>query len=397
MRRRRRSVRVQPRFYIFLIVIVLAVGAAVWIYSTPDHPVYVVEGVLEGSNTTQSVIVRNETLIEADEYGKIDYLVPEGEAVARGESIANIYKVGYSERIVAELSDLGQRIHDAQQAAVKDLPDDPIHSINAGIVQKLDEIAGSVRSGDNSNLLMLEHELKKQIVGRDAYLRTSVTPGSSLVELNLKYQAKLDELNKYKQTVKADGSGTVSFYYDGLEMLLTPNNVATLTHEDVQNILNGASSVQQGQAKAMTPLYRLVSGSRWYVLALSKEGEQDFRIGQTYTLSFPGYCNTEYQGTAIAQTVDEKQRVVDVLEVTQDIGMMLSVRSAQVQVGRRVEGLKVPANYVVESDGQVGVIIHNEQKQRVLVPVDVLATDGKYSIIHPQVEDSLSINTRIYR
>lgn len=395
--RRRRRMRVQPRFFIFLIVVLLAVGAAVWLFMTPDNPVYVVEGVLEGSNSAQSVIVREEALIEADEFGKIDYLVPEGEPVASGESIANIYKVGYSERIVTELADLGQRIHDAQQAAVKDLPDDPIHSINTGIVQKLDEIAAAVRNGNSATLLTLEHELKKQISGRDAYLRTSVTPGTALVDLNLKYQAKLDELNKYKQTVKAGGAGTVSFYYDGLETLLTPNNVSALSYEDVQNILAGASSVQPGQAKAMTPLYRLVSGSRWYVLALSKEGEQDFRIGQSYTLSFPGYCNTEYQGTVISRQVDDKQRVVDVLEVTQDIGMMLSVRSATVQVGRRVEGLKVPADYVVQSEGHTGVIILNEQKQRVLVPVDVLASDGKFSIISPQVENSLSINTRIYR
>lgn len=397
MMRRRRRMRIQPRFFIFLIVLLLAVGAGVWIFLTPDQPVYVVEGVLEGSNTTQSVIVREETLVEAAEYGKIDYLVPEGEPVASGESIANIYKVGYSERIVTELSDLGQRIHDAQQAAVKDLPEDPIHSINTGIVQKLDEIASAVRSGDNTGLLTLEHELKKQISGRDAYLRTSVTPGTALVDLNLKYQAKLDELNKYKETVKASGAGTVSFYYDGLETLLTLNNAAALSYEDVQNILSGAGQVTQGQAKALTPLYRLVTGSRWYVLALSKEGEQDFRIGQSYALSFPGYSGTEYNGTVVSHQVDDKQRTIDVLEVNQDIGMLLNVRKADMVVGRRVEGLKVPANYVVEKDGQTGVIILNAQKQRTLVPVEVLASDGKFSIVHPQVENSLAINTRIYR
>lgn len=396
--RRRRRFRIQPRFFVFVLVLLVAAGSGVWIFMTPSsRPVYVVEGVLEGQNSAESVIVRSEVLVEADEYGKIDYLVPEGEQVANGQPIANIYKVGYSEKTVQELADLGQKIHDARQRAMSDFPEDPIHSINAGIEQKLDEIAIAVRGGNGGDVLTLEHELKSQIEGRDAYLRSSVTPDSALVDLDQKYQTKLDQISQYKETVKSSGAGTVSFYYDDLEALLRPETITNLGFEDVQNILSGSQDAKPGQAKAMTPLYRLVSSGKWYVLVLSKEGEQDFREGQKYTLSFPGYSSQEYTGTMISHKADSKGRIVDVVEMDQDVGLLLSVRKAQVQIGRRFEGLKVPAKYVVQMEGRNGVIIVNEQKQRVFVPVNILATDGQMSIIEPTVKNSLRVNTRIYR
>jgi len=385
--------RIRFRFFIFLAIFILGL---ILFFQNKDEPVvaFLQWGEMKSTYKMDAIIIREEELIEAEEYGKVTYLVPEGERVVKGQRIAELYTLGYDPDVIDERNMLQQKIKDYQEKNIlQDIVDKDLKKFNQDISEKAEKIYAFVQSGERDDLLYHEQQLKDLMQERQEYLERTIKADDYLDRL-YQQKEKLDEkIKKWKIDITAIDSGVVSFCFDGCEMLLSPDRLNELTPEDVDNILRNANIQKAEEAQAFRPLYRLVNNHNWYVIIVDRENRQVLQNKGTYELVFEGYHDDSFRGKVI-QSKENKKNLYYVVEMKEDIGPLLNVRKGKITIDNTFEGFKVPIKGIEKRAGEEG-IIRFEHGKRAFVPVEVLMKDEEYAIVKPKDSESLEVNQQI--
>nr|WP_122011701.1 HlyD family efflux transporter periplasmic adaptor subunit [Maliibacterium massiliense] len=392
MRRRRRKIK--PRFIVFISVVVLVIVALVLPLFGRQRTAAVQWGTMEDGRAISCVILRDEKVVAAEATGKLEYMVPEGERVSTDTLIAQVYKSGYSEKTLAELARVQEEIVDYQRNNIlKDIVDADLAALDASIKAKGDEIAAAVRGENDAQVLRLETELKPLLRDRQAYLTRVATADEHLQQLYDRQTSLTEQIAQWRVDVKAPFSGVVSFFTDGCEASLSMDALEGLTYSSVKNAVQASDVQQSEEAKLYTPMFRIVNNTHWYILVLSEGASRDLVLQKQYDIVFDDIPDTTFTGKLVGQRAEGKQ-LLEVLEVTQDIGPLLSVRQINGTVGKRFEGLKVPASALKTRDGQRGVY-RVDGGESIFVPVDVLVEDKSAAIVQPKEEGALEVKQTV--
>lgn len=387
------KIRIRFRFFMFLAICILGL---ILLFGTKGNPVvaFVQWGEMKSTYQMDAIIIRDEELIESEEYGKVTYLVPEGQRVVKGQQIATLYTLGYDQEVIDERNMLQQKIKDYQEKNIlQDIVNKDLKKFNQDIAEKAENIYTFVQSGARDDLLYQDQQLKNLMQERQEYLERTIKADEYLQRL-YEQKEKLDEkIDKWKIDITAGDSGVVSFCFDGCEMLLSPDRLKDLTPEDVDNILKNAKIQKAKEAQAFRPLYRLVNNHNWYVIIVDRENRQLLQNKGTYDLLFEGYHDDSFRGKVI-QSKRNKKDMYYVMEMKEEIGPLLNVRKGKITIDNTFEGLKVPVKGIKKRDGEEG-IIRFEQGKRVFVPVEVMIKDKEYAIVKPKDTESLKVNQQI--
>lgn len=385
--------RIRFRFFIFLAIFLLGI---ILFFRAKDDPVvaFVQRGEMKSSYKMDAIIIRDEELIEAEEYGKVTFLVPEGQRVVKGQLIAELYALGYDHEVIDERNMLQQKIKDYQEKNIlQDIVDKDLKKFNQDIAEKAENVYTFVQSGERDDLLYQEQQLKELMLERQEYLERTIKADEYLDRLYQQKEKLDDKIDKWKIDITAIDSGVVSFCFDGCEMLLSPNRLKDLTPGDVDNILQNAKIQKAEEAQAFRPLYRLVNNHNWYVIIVDRENRQLLQNKGTYDLVFEGYHDDSFRGKVI-QSKRNKKDMYYVMEMKEEIGPLLNVRKGKITIDNTFEGLKVPVKGIEQREGEKG-IIRFEQGKRVFVPVEVIIKDEEYAIVKPKDTESLEVNQQI--
>ena len=110
VKRRRRA---NTKFYIFIGAV--AVVAAVILFFIFNMQTAEVEtGTIPFETEVAAIVVRDEQVVSAQNYGKANYLVSEGERVEAGSPVMQAYKWGYNEKFMNYLIDYKTKIEQYQ-------------------------------------------------------------------------------------------------------------------------------------------------------------------------------------------------------------------------------------------------------------------------------------------
>jgi len=97
--------------------------------------------------------------------------------------------------------------------------------------------------------------------------------------------------------------------------------------------------------------------------------------GSQYTVSVSSAPGRTYTGTAVSAEVYDGG-VVNLLVFSEDIGPLLSARTAEITLTAPAGGLSISAEALKMKDGVAHVVVRTDGEERE-IPVDVLAvTDG---------------------
>ena len=138
VRKKRRRIVVKPRFFVFLAVCVLLLvglfsGVRALVRLLVNNDAAISYGMIEDVTTVDALIVRSETCVRAESYGKIDYLVPEESYVSAGTPVVNVYATGYSGEKMTELENLMTDIQQRQKQALGSIINVTIDDYNNSI------------------------------------------------------------------------------------------------------------------------------------------------------------------------------------------------------------------------------------------------------------------------
>ncbi|MGI6160489.1 MAG: HlyD family efflux transporter periplasmic adaptor subunit [Christensenellales bacterium] len=379
---RRRKVRLRPRFYVLLAFIIVAVAGLIIMLDGNGELVTVQNGTVAFEKQVDAIVVRNEQVYTAEDYGKIVINVAEGERIAKDTKVAELYKWGYNDKVLDDLLQIQQQIKDYQENNIlKNIIVEDLETLDSEIAAKIKEIAAAIQTGSGVDLLKLEQQLKTYMSDRQMLLKAKTNPDSTLEG----YYSKEDQLNnriaEWKVDVLAEASGVISFYFDGAEEYLSSETLNSLTRLEIDEILKIANTRKLVSAEAAKPLYRLVDNFKWYAAIIAPPGQlEEMRADMKYSMTFEGYYDRPYEGRVISVRRLEDDSNLITLEILEDIGPLLGARQVLADIKRDYTGLKVPATAITKKDDKTGVYM-DADGEKVFIECDVVVSDGENAIV----------------
>ena len=134
MEKRRRP---KIRFFIILALIVAAVVVTTVLIIQSRQLVSVEWASTEFTAKYDVLVVRDEVVYQAKNYGKTSFIAEEGEYVQIGDPIVEVYEWGYNESTYSELLDLQKTILEYEANVIREgIIDEQLNDINARIDEK---------------------------------------------------------------------------------------------------------------------------------------------------------------------------------------------------------------------------------------------------------------------
>lgn len=383
---RRERTRIDPRVLIIIGVLLVVIGVLLFILLYNGHEEITERGTMMFYlKNRDAVVIRDEEVLISSEYARLDYLRSEGADVMSGESLATVYKLGYSDELMQSLLNTREEVYRAQMERIGSTKDSHLDEINEGIQRLRRMIADCIMQGADGDLESLYRQLDNALKERMDFLKDKVQETESLRALYKAVEDKEALLDTWTDTVAAPKTGAVSYYFDGFEQAMNADKLNMLTADLINRALKdkgAASWTTDDHARVC----RVVNRERWYVAFLTKSADLVRTArGVEYTVEIEG--SGVYTGTALEPIINGSE-IVNILEFTDDIGDLLSVRNVKLSVSASVNGIKVKSNAVRNENGLTYLELVMSDSHFTL-RIDVLAENNGMVIVRPHEENDV--------
>lgn len=382
-----RKRRVKPRFFVFIAILLVAVFLLVRPLLTASSGV---ESIIDvNSSITQSmdcVIIRDESVTTSDSTVRVEYIARENTEVSQGDTIASLFTTGYTESLLTRLEEIRQNIQAYHKTLLGTIVDSDLDRLDAVVDICADDFRNLVTQQTRGNLQTVIEQLETAMVNRQDYMRQNKRDDTRLTQLYDQENTQLNSIQSWRVDSAANRDGVLSFYIDGYENDLTAASLDALTPADIRAVLAGSDLATTADTRS-TGIYRIVDQDTWYVALVSSADDWIPVVGQNYYLQFEGFADLEYSAT-VTNVQKSSGTVLAIFEINQPIGPMIYQRTGRATLSISLSSLAVNTRALYNQDGQLGVWL-NDVPGGTFVPVEVLSTEGDYSLIQPLVEGAL--------
>ena len=391
---KKQRTRVSPRFYVIIGALLVVIGVLLFVLIYNGKEDVTTRGAMMFSIEGKSaVVIRDEEVYLSSEYARVACNMEEGAAVKAGDSLATVYKLGYSDELSQSLLKAREDVYKAQLERIGSTKDARLDEMNEEINALRSRIEECVMQDSGEDLLKLYRSLDALLKERMTYLREKVQETESLRALYAAVDDKEALLSTWTEEVKASEDGLVSYYFDGYEQAMNAEKLNMISADLVKRALSESGSAHW-TTDDNTRVCRVVSRNKWYV-AFITEAEELTRTasGVTYEVRIEGHGT--FSAVALEPVISGK-KVVNILEVNSEIGELIDVRSVKVGVSSAAEGIKVKSKAIrfVNGEPVVELILSDSHYT---MRVDVLAADDKTVVIRPHdAGDVLSEGVRYW-
>lgn len=180
--------------------------------------------------------------------------------------------------------------------------------------------------------------------------------------------------------------GIVSYYYDGLEGVYTPENMQTITEADLEltdeeKQTYAVRECSQGTVESGSPIFKIVDNKEWYLVCwLSAAEAEDIEAGRSITVEFD---DGKHLKMKVMQVNPQGQNRQLILSCNRYYEKFDSIRSGTCRLIKSSKsGIIVDSDSIVEEDGQKGVYVMSKQLDEAsFVPVKVLLSHGDKTVV----------------
>ena len=389
------KIRVTARFYLLLLLVALIVVLIAGGFSSGDGSVTVImSGTASDVRKVDALIIRDETVISEAQVSRVDFIADEAELVRAGDPVVYVYSLEYSSKLINELNNTRKNIQAYHKLVLGNELDSQLEVLNLEVRQKALELKELVNGNTHGNLKKLNEQLLEAMEARRSYMSQNKRSDSKLIKYYDEENQRLNAVSSWRTTKTAPETGVVSFYLDGYESVLTPENAQTLTAADVRTVIAGGSLDSSSKSGSQTDVYRIMNQCHWYVLLVSDDESWTPVLDQEISFVMEGYDNLLYDGNVIRVQKMGTTTLAQV-EVTEDaLGPLMYVRSGKATLGTDLNGLSVTAKAIDTVNGQTGVWMY-DVPGGTFVPVEVLYKSSGTVLFRSLVEGVLSPGTQV--
>jgi len=229
-------------------------------------------------------IVRDETLINSTVSGTYNYVISEGEKLASGQTITNIYSTDSEYMIQERISELNSKIDVLNNSSVEhNYFTLSVPKIDKDISLMLTEYRNQILSGDYSLATQCKNDLLTTLNKR--YLVVNALTGfdDTIATYNDEKVRLTAKSSNDDGTVFAPKSGYFYTDIDGYENILTPELLSTGSVNEIISALNGPPETLNANTVG-----KIVSEFDWYTICVvDKDMSMLFSSDTYYDVSFP--------------------------------------------------------------------------------------------------------------
>ena len=363
-----------------LIAIIVVILFAYLIYNTatlvmsPTNTFVVEEGVLSSEEIVDAYVIRNETVLQGNNYmNGMEKVIVEGNRVAKGEPVFRYYVNG-EDTIKNEIAELDKQIAEATEAQN---PEDTIY--NTDIQTLKDRIRELEEKIYTTNSVEEINNYKKEI---DDYMRKistivgeSSATGTYLKELINQKNECLNKLTNGAEEIISNESGTVSYRVDNLEEIFTVGDFTYLTTEFLDGVnLRTGELIETSDQKG-----KIITEFNCYLaVVMNSDTAMNAEIGDDVKIALDLENTVEAEIVHINQ--EEEARVL-VFKVNDLPEKLINYRKLSVSViWWQESGLKVPKSALIEEDGKY-FLERTRSGYTAKVLVKVLNQNDSYAIV----------------
>ncbi len=375
------AVRRKPKtkFYLVLIGIVAVIAVILVLLLSPPRLASVEIAKAEFDQSYDMLIVRDEVVYEAKNYGKTKYIAVEGQPVNVGDPVIEVYKWGYNDETLSKLLELQKKIMTYQTEVIRaGVIDDTLIDINNRINAKAQEIQQAVFDNHSSVLLTLERDMESLLNERKAHLREVTAPDNQLNDYYTQEAELLNLFASWRSQLAANESGIVSFYFDGCEAVMNKENIGSFTRDVLEEVLDGKTVETPEKEQGTAPLYRIVNSNEWYVVLLSDKKIPEMHLGNTFSIIFEDYLDNTYTGVVYdASELAKNDGYVYTVLIQDNIGPLLGDRRVTARLYGVQESFSIPKGCVKSADD----INYVESVAGEYIPVLIVADKGNTVLV----------------
>lgn len=373
-------------FLLSLFVIVYIIIQLVSGLTTDAQYEYTSIQTVEHTLEKNGFLVRNETVLFAEDQGVLTYSVSEAQKLGKDQLIATVFASEAGVDIQNQIFDIDEKISILERSTV-----------DAGYmtadISKIDEkIYDSlikIRLAMDENDIPLATQIKEDLLV-NFNKRHLITSGKS------QYQDQIHSLEEEKSrltaslqtalcSVYAPSAGYFSTLLDGYENVFTPEKVEDLTVDSFHEMINQNSIKYSDLA-----IGKIVTDFDWYTLCEVQNSEaEEFTEGRSYKITFSYSSGQEFDAylqKKVTQTDTDSVVLVFLIEnVPQDFDY---TRQQTIQIVKEsFQGLSFPRSSLRVVDGVQGVYVV-EGNSVGFKKVDIIyTTDSLYFSREPDITE----------
>ena len=180
--------------------------------------------------------------------------------------------------------------------------------------------------------------------------------------------------------------GIVSYYYDGLEGVYTPENMQTITEADLEltdeeKQTYAVRECSQGTVESGSPIFKIVDNKEWYLVCwLSAAEAEDIEAGRSITVEFDDGKQLKMKVMQVNPQGQNRQLILSCNRYYEKFDRIRSGTCRLIKSSK--SGIIVDSDSIVEEDGQKGVYVMSKQLDEAsFVPVKVLLSHGDKTVV----------------
>lgn len=370
------------KIIIGIIVVIAVVYGVFMVYKLIKNPsnTFIVEnGTISEEETVSGYIIRDEEVIEEKNKKTIIKIKEEGQRVAKGDSVFRYYsdKEGELESKIAELDGKIQAVLENEENL---LPNDK-KLLESQIENELDKVN---EQNEISKLAEYKKTISSYITKKAKIIGENSPSGSylkGLIEERTSYEEKLKQESEY---ITAPSAGMVSYKIDGLEKVLTTDNLNTFNKQFLQDL-----DLKVGKAIASSDVTaKIVNNYNNYIVFNSNSQEaKNAKVNDKVNIKVQ---NDEAIVAKIQNIIEEDDGSRTIaISVEKNIEELLSYRRISLDIiWWSASGYRVPNSAIKEIDN-VTYVVRNRNGYLNKMAVKVLKKGEDYSIVDSYSRDEL--------
>ena len=323
----------------FLIFFVLNFGT---LLKLPSKTFIVKNGTLSFEETSTGYIIRDEVVLKGEEYKNgIVQIKSEGEKVSKGETVFRYYSNG-EDKLLKQINQLDSEINEILSKSENKIKSSDISSIDKQIEKNLKLIynENEIEKIEEYNKQIEYYMTKKsQIAGEQS------VAGTHLKELIEQRNVLKEKITSEATNIVSSAPGIVSYRVDGLENILTINDLSYLNKELLESYeLNVGAIIPQSIEEG-----KIVNNFFCYIACvINTENAMEAKEGDLVTLRL---SNTKEVNAQIEKIIEEEKNRVVVFKITKQVENLLEYRKVSLDIiWWQYEGLKISNNAIIEKN-----------------------------------------------
>lgn len=371
------------RIVFFSIILLYFIYKVIFgLFLKPQDTEIVKFGDLRTQNEYECLIVRDEQIVKSSHEGSIKYYAQEGEKVEKKYKICEIYTSNVNDKDRKKLKDLSSRISDIE-ASKGDFFELDIEKLDSEIDILVDGIRNARIKGDFSKISELKNNLNNKVEKKRRISGDKSFSGANLEKLEGQRRELESKIKNSILEINSPESGVVSYYIDGYEEVLTPDNILNIKYDFIKNIENTSNKLKYDKVIYDQPVFKITDNTAWYIMIITDpEDANSFKLGRTVSVNI---SDTIIKGEIIDKAYDETKSFV-IVRTNQYVKDFNKIRKINLNVIKeQYEGLKIHRDSIIEKDNQLGVYILDVNRKAFFIPIKVLGYNDEYAIIQNNV------------